>query len=426
MKISECSFCGVLAITDQDICASCRAFTSPENQSATAQNPSQTEANAFHQAPRTAFNPAYPATVSAPANEYAPPFQAPPAPRGNSYQPPPVIEGRCLRCQTPVPRGTPKCSDCANGKKSSPLKLLVVFTIIAVVVGFFSFDYIYTQVSPRGVFRKYEKTTGADNSLIFENFTLKGDTNVSVSSGPSYTTAGFSDRNAVGAKFSFKMVFKKPNKSSIEFISDTDTGSVTAFKQAFDGVRGWKFTNMMNQPAGYQDTDDGFASKKLGLGMDEYDSLEFLNDKIAEEYGKENIKTLTAIEALEVADLKKPSEGKIVVLANQKINGKIDSSLLVFDRSSGLLVGMIKKTMVREMPLFTFIYFNKYAKFPVKRSGYFGVEETRILVPTAMSFVTRANNSGQVNSMPVVTIELAVKNVEFDAAIEDSYFQRQE
>ena len=76
-------------------------------------------------------------------------------------------------------------------------------------------------------------------------------------------------------------------------------------------------------------------------------------------------------------------------------------------------------------PVMTIIYTDKYAKFPVKRAGWFGVAESRVLVPTKMSIVTTAGMTGQLNGMPAITIELNVKSVETDAKIEDKYFQKQ-
>jgi hypothetical protein len=413
----------MLAITDRDVCTSCAAlFISPETEAA-AQNAAPPEINPFQQTPQAAGSaPVYPA----PGNNYVPQNLPPRSGFGNSLQTsPPVMDARCMRCRTIIARGESRCFDCAN-KKSSPFKRLAVAAVLVAVIGFFSFDYVYEQVSPHGIFRKYAKTTGADDSIVFDNFVLTGETYVSVdSSADSFKPNRVLEDKHSLEDFSFKMVFKKPSLSSVEFMRDGGSGSHTAFKQVFDGTRGWKYMNMPNQPAGYQDTDDAFASKKLGMGMDEYDSLEFMNEAAAQEYGKDNIKALTDIKEIEAADIKKPSGEKVIVLGKQKLNGKIDSSLLVFDQQTGLLLGILKKAVTNNnMPVITIIYLNKYAKFPVKRKGLFGVEETRILVPTKMSFVTKPGDSGKVSGMPVIMIELNIKAVEINAAIEDSYFTR--
>jgi hypothetical protein len=449
MKISECTYCGMTAITDRDICTSCAELLFPENElAAAAQNVAPPEINPFQQAP-----PDLAPVLTAPNNNYVPqPVPSQPVEnqtfpsqpvenqtfpnrtianrafpnRGghpDSHQTPPVMDARCVRCKIAVPRGQSQCFDCQN-KKSAPFKSIVVFSIFA-VIGFFGFNYVYEQVSPHGTFRKYAKTTGADDSLIFENYILKGEAAVTVDAPISFTSNGISGGGRKTEGFSFKMIFKKPNISSIEFMRDDSSGNATVFKQVYDGARGWKYTNMPNQRAGYQDTDDAFATKKLGMGLDEYDSLEFMNEASAPEFGKGNIKSLTDIKEIEVADISKPSGEKTLILGKQKRNGKTESSLLVFDRQTGLLLGIIKNAMTGDLLLTTVIRLDKYTKFPVKRKGLFGVEETRVLMPTRLSFVMRANNSSQVNGMPEITIELNVKNFEVDASLEDNYFQKQ-
>jgi hypothetical protein len=430
MKISECNYCGMLAITDeQDICASCQAFIAPETE-ALAQNSGQPETNApaeinpFQHASHEAGAP-MPAYQTTPNTQYVPQTDfsnAPPnfqEPGGfpNSHEPP--LESSCLKCGAPIPRGQRTCDTNCLGKKSSPLKYLVALLLIG-AIGFFTFDYAYEQVSPYGTFRKYAKTTGADDSLVFENFVLKGETVVSVDAPLDLQIIGTSKSRDVREEFSFKMVYKKPNVSGVELLR----GSETVFKQVFDGTSGWKYTNMPGQPAGYQDTEDGFGAKKMGLGLDEYSSLEFLNEETTKEFGANYIKSLSEIKEVEVADIKQPSKAKTFIVAKQKRNGKPESTLLVFDQESGLLLSMVKNTMMGSILVTSAIYFDKYSKFPFKRKGLLGTGETRVLMPTVMKIVTHGNNSAQAGGMPIVKIELNVKTVETDAAIDSLYFTK--
>ena len=249
---------------------------------------------------------------------------------------------------------------------------------------------------------------------------LKGDANVAVDAPPGFTARGMTGGGQTLNSFSFKMTYQKPNISGVEMIRENET----VYKQVFDGVKGWKYTNMPGQRAGYQDTEDAFAAKKMGLGLDEYDSLEFMNDAAAQQFGPQNIKVLTDKKEFEVADLKKPTGEKTILVGKQKRNGKTDTTLLVFDQSTGLLLGVIKNDMTGNVLVTTIIHFDKYAKFPVKRKGLFGVGETRILAPTKMTFVTHGNDSAQVGGVPIVTIELNVKALETDAQIDAGYFTR--
>lgn len=416
MKISECSYCGTLAITDNDVCSSCQLMIAPETP-ADAPYAVNSEAGSFQPHAQVVATSGYPA----PPNVES----APPAPRpfpGLYQSTQPVLDSKCVKCRTPLPRGQRICFDCEN-KKSSPWKKLAFLLIFVVAAGFFSFDYVYEQVSPHGTFRKYAKATGADDSLVYENFVLTGETVLSVNAPMGFKATVNSADGSSSETFAFKMLFKKPNLSGVEFMNG-EAGSNTVFKQVFDGTRGWKYSNMPGQTASYQDTEEGFGSKKMGLGMDDYDSLEFAGETIAQDYGKDYIKRLTDIKEIEIADIKKPTGEKTILLGKQKLNGKIESSLLVFDRNTGMLLGMLKKGVMGNTPVMTIIYSDKYVKFPVKRKGWFGVSETPVLVPTKMSFVTTAGMTGQLNGVPTITIQLNVKAVETDAKIEDKYFQK--
>src|SRR5215207_10032953 len=120
MKISECTYCGMLAITNQqDICASCEAFVAPEPVAQNAEPPEtgiQPEINPFLQTSPTAPMTAYPAT---PNNQYVPQpnFQeAQPnfqerRSSPNSHQPE-SLDSSCVKCGAAVPRGQRACLDC--------------------------------------------------------------------------------------------------------------------------------------------------------------------------------------------------------------------------------------------------------------------------------------------------------------------------
>lgn len=422
----------MLAITnEQDVCTSCEAFVAPAPGEPVVQNAVQNagfqpEMNPFEHASQGAPPTAYPATPM--STQYAAQetnYQTTPPPnfherRGfpNSEPTATPLDSNCVKCRTPIPRGQRICFDCQN-KKSSPWKYLVALLLIG-VIGFFTFDYAYEQISPYGTFRKYAKMTGADDSLVYENFVLTGDTTVSVDDMPRIKMGGTSISQREMESFSFRMIYKKPNVSGVELLR----GNETVFKQVFDGTSGWKYTNMPPQPAAYQDTEDGFGSKKMGLEMDEYDSLEFLNPATTQEFGELNITDLREIKEVEASSIKHPSAEKTFIVGKQKRNGKTESSLLAFDQKTGLLIGMIKKQTMGNLVLTTVITFNTYVKYPVKRKGLLGVSTVGVLMPTEMTLVTRASNSSQPGGMPEVTLDMTVQKVEIDAEIEPNYFTK--
>jgi hypothetical protein len=176
MKISECIYCGMTAITENDVCTSCKAFLEPEPAAQqTAPNVSQPQQ--FQQEFQSSAMPAGVPVYGETSNNY--PRQAPPVRDAvggyNSFQPPNALTAKCLRCHAPTEQGQSQCFDCANRKKASPLKKFAVLLIIVAVIGFFSFDYVFAFVSPRGVFRKYAKATGADSSISVDTFSFKGE-----------------------------------------------------------------------------------------------------------------------------------------------------------------------------------------------------------------------------------------------------------
>ena len=418
------------AITNlQDVCTSCEAFVAPATEAA-ALAPDQPETvpqpatNPFQHASQGAPMPAYPSMQNA---QFVPQtdFQNTPPPRFEErggattsahVQP---LDANCVRCRAAVPRGQQICFDCNQPKKSSPFKYIVALLLIG-VIGFFSFDYAYEQLSPYGTLRKYAKTTGADDSLVYSNVVLKGETNVSVNSANApLWDAKLPSRDPMGT-FTFKMIHKKPNVSSVEMMREDET----VFKQVFDGTSGWKYTNMPGQPAGYEDTDEGFASEQTGLGMDNYDSLEFMNPASMQEFGQDVVELLNKTKEVEAANLKQPTVDKTFIVAKSKRRGKTESTLLVFDQQTGLMLAMARNSMINNMVATNAIFFDNYAKFPVKRKGLFGTSETRVLVPTKMRMVMGVNNLWRAAGMPVVIIDMNIKTVETDAEIDPEYFTR--
>lgn len=434
MKITECSYCGILAITDEGVCTTCKTSLEPELPDQTTKTDNQIESSSVSQTVSQTF--------SSPRNHD---FQNSTASEGfpgyrQSTQLP--LDSTCLRCGAPAPRSHRRCSSCEtkSEQKSSPVRKLAFLGIfLALLLGGYLLFY-YEDSSPAGVLKKYERASGADPSLIFENFSFNGKAHVFVTAfkgTPDKVT--FQDGKFVTGEsvrvgeenYSFKMVFKKPNKSKIEFtksdVSPGSTAQTPAFIQAFDGVNGWRYSSMMNQKPTTEKTDDAFADRSLGLGLDKYDSVELLNDAIASEFGKEVIQSYDSIKTFEVSSLPVKSEEKVIVHTKKTLsNQKIDNSLMIFDKKSGFLLGVIKKSIVNGTTVISTIFIDKYRKFPVNYQGFFGVGSKSVLVPTSWKFVMEppkstpagGNSSPRIN----VTIELNVEELKVDTQIDDAIF----
>lgn len=411
MKISNCSYCGLLAITNEDVCESCESLFSPDDQDSTQSNetelPPMVESSSI-------------STSSTPDNESL--WERSQNRNQFSDSDRPIqtdSKSNCLRCGIPIDYGLTKCFECEN-KKFPAVKVSIVFAVLAILIGTFSFSYIYESFSPWGIYGKYAKATGADDSIIFENFSFKGEARV-MATIPSKDPKSFESSLSVsnvygqqgGEKFSFEMVYKKPNMTSIEFTR----GSQTVLKQVFDGTLGWKYTNMPNQPVGYQDTDDAFGLKKMGMGLEEYDSMEFLDDKIKAEYGEENIAVFSGLKTFDVEGIKKDSKSLVIVQGRNKKNGKDDKSLLIFDQETGFLIGMMRKDMVNNSPVVTTILFNNYKKYLVNKQSYLWVSNDYVLIPTKTTFVMK-----QTGSIYSIVIELNIEKFNIDVPIDDKVF----
>ena len=415
----------MLAITDRDVCTSCQAFVTPETQPALAQDAVPPASSEFQQTPQTFPAPAFPV----PDNQYAPQtFQN----RTGFTNSPPIMDARCARCKILIERGQTQCFDCQNRKSSSPFKSIAAFVVFA-VAGYFGFNYFFANSSSHAIIRKFEQTTGADSSIVFENFTFSGDAQMTVSNvSTQQVLMGREPQNnqkakPVTANFNFQMIYKKPNKSLIEMTAQDASGTYTAYKQAFDGVTGWKLTNIGNRLPRVETTEDAFAEKKMGMGLDEYDSVEEVtikDENIINTYGLETLQFVSGFSTVYVEGSPVSCPKKTIILVKKKQNGKTDASLLFFDEKTGFLMAVVKKTEVNGTSVISKIFTDTYKKFPVKRKGTFGVEDMHILIPTSWTIETEPSEADQRlgNANLFVTINLHIKEVVIDSSVNDSAF----
>lgn len=422
MKIAECSYCGMLAITDLDVCSSCASMLGiePPAIETSVSGSQHSPVNQFQHSPQT--NPA------SNKEEFPPSLPR----EENHYQPPPAMpQSQCLRCGETVPIGQSQCSDCLSGKrKKIPLtKPILIFSLLVVVIGFFGFGYISEKFSPWGIIWKYNQATHADNNVVYENFSLKGDVRVTAFNflgDPKHLDEGLSpetmESQGIGEKFSFKMIFQKPNKSGVELFKAVDSEDSLIFKQVYDGVLGWQYSNMRGQPAGYQTKQDGFGIKKFGFGLEDYDSAEFMNDAIKAEFGETNINFLSEKKNFQVNNDKKTSDSKIIVKVGKKVNGVMKYSILVFDQKSGLLIGMALKEAVNNLPVVTTFFIDRYKEFSVKRQGWLGINDQIILVPTRVTLVIGPDKSNSASLASSLMMDFNVTGLDIDTQVPENYF----
>ena len=430
MKINECSYCGMTAFTDEGICPACKLALGQTETTQNTENIVETSPveEVFESFPQFFESEDY---ANQSQTEFVREMRSPP--RRDS----PESWKRCAVCNAGIAQYREVCSRCELSVKSVRKKsgfgkyAVGIIMLILIVGGFYHFR---ADNSPAGILKKFEKATGTSKSLIFETFVMRGEAKIIATGatvqGP--TTASNPVRILTEEKYYFDMFFKNPSKVFLDFykiaVKPNSPAHESAYKQGFNGTNGWKYTNLFNHLARLEDSGDGFGERRMGLGLEEYESVEALSETIRAAYGDELIKSFDSLKTFEVEGAAIPSEKKTYLLAKKtKTDGTIDESLLIFDEKSGFLVGLLKKSNVNNSTVTTKIYADSYKKFYVKEQGFFGIKSKFVLVPTVWKFVmgqpktTESNNPAANIS---VNIELKVESLTTDTPIDDAIFEK--
>ncbi len=433
MEISQCSYCGMTCFTEAGVCPACREALGQTSE--TIETPPTFETNSNFSSVES-FPQTFIQTASPPTGFAAETFpETAPPPRAAEWK-------RCPVCNAGIAQYREVCSRCATvptvKKKSLAGRLAKIFVLLILIGG--GFFYFYEDTSPAGILRKNAKVTGWNGNLIFETIAMKGDVSVTVSAFRNTPNKYLFDKGQLvngenvtlaAENYSFEMLFKNPNKSFLDFYKTAAPGSdvrQSAFKQGFNGTTGWKYTNMFNQPVTLENTNDGFGERRMGLGLEEYETVEPLNDTVRAEYGDEAIKSFDSVQNFDVDGKPTLSQEKICLLARRKkADGKTDESVLVFDKKSGFLVGILKKENSGANSLLAKIFFDGYKRFWIKENGFFGIKDKPVLVPTIWKFVmTPPQSAATANSSPSVsvTMEMKIVSLTTDVPVDDAIFEK--
>lgn len=429
MPISECSFCGALSVTENSVCAACEQlmggqtarqpteqFSSPQEgfqqfpQGFEGFGSDAVPSNSFHQ-PRQEVASAQ--TFEQPTRSFQPPRQQ----FGGPFQP--ENTSTCLRCGSVIPRGMSTCDSCPGGKSKSFLKKLAVVAIL-LVIGYFSYDLGFEMVSARGVVRRYEKATGSD--ATFDSIVFKGE--VDVKQVPGFFNGKSIDMTQVGkipgAAFDFTMVFQSPGKSAVEM----EQGGTTVFKQAYDGTKGWELNRMGGQSS-VVDKNDGFGLRKMGVGIDDFDSVEFMDSSAASSFADGKVDNVKSIAQIKVGSETKTIGERVCVKGVSTRNGKPETSVMVFDKSSGLLIGMVKTEKVGDKEVPSVILFDEYRRFAYKGSGPLNFfRSNQVSVPTKWTIAISPPANPQIIIPSPLVMTFNVADVSFDGIFNPQIFNR--
>lgn len=404
MKTSECSYCGILTSSDKSICDSCAAaFSVPENfadsGSAEIENFSKTAVDDF--SPQFQIKPENPENVfrqSPPADN----FQASRAyrtPRPNTPR------SSCVLCHRQIPAAQKVCYECGR-KKPATKKFFSVFAVLAILaitgIGVYAYK-IYLKNSPLTVLKNYASATGAEKMTGIQNLVFKGKVSINLSVAPEHTVMQVA-ASPVGKSvpmnktpqarsfneiYSFEMIMQNPNKSFMAFYK-SDPADVSkkeiVYKQAFDGFNGWKYAKMFNQPATLEDAKGDSGQNRPEIFLDNYGSVEFLNDEMKAEYGEINLDSLMSISSFSVDGIETASKERVaiqVVKDNQK-------TLLVFDKEKSLLLGILRKEVMKGEKTVAKIYVDNYRTITIKGKDS---EDITVLTPNRWKFEMHEDKS---------------------------------
>lgn len=419
MPISECSFCGALTVTETGICSACEQMMNDTvaSQSAETVTPPPRELERFPEGFEGFGNPASqpdPPAFSQPPQTFAPPPRRDFVP---AFEP--EKTSTCLRCGATIPRGMATCDACPAGRSKSVLKKLALVAAM-LVLGYFAYDFGYEMVSARGVVRKYEKATGS--GVAFDSIVFKGDVEVK-------NVAGFFKDKKIdmatvaatpGSNMEFTMVFQSSGKSAVEL----EQGGTTLFKQVYDGTKGWELSRVGGRPA-IVDKNDGFGLRKMGVGIDDFDSVEFMDARAASDFAGGRVDNVKSIAQIKLGSETLNISERVCVKAVAIRNGKPETSVLVFDKSSGLLIGMIKVEKVGDKEVSSVILFDDYRRFTYKGSGPLSFfRSNQVSVPTKWTIAVSGPPDPQIPVPGAMVMSFTVADVSFDGIFNPAIFNR--
>lgn len=381
MTTSECLYCGMTTSSENSICETCDfAVSASQNLDDAIEserdNPQNTYVNNFgvqqQTTPETSAASFHQSSTQSSENNYPP----------RDFRPPRQTTPRasCVICHRQIPAGQKVCFSCGN-KKLPVKKFKMGFALFAILalsgIGFYAYK-IYVQNSPTAVLKKYALATGSDKIDSIDTLISKGKVGITLTASP----ANKAQARTMNEAYSFELTLQKPNKSYMVFFK-TDPAfpgkKEIVYKQAFDGLNGWKYGKMFNQPASLEDSNSGSSQGRPEMFLESFDSVEYLTDEMKEEYGEANLEPLMSISSYSVDGLTTTPKSKAVIQVvknNQK-------TLFVFDKDTNLLLGIYRKEKIRDVFVAAIFYVDNYKTITIKGKNS---EDVSFLTPTKWKF----------------------------------------
>lgn len=426
MNENQCSFCGMTAFFDGDICFACQtALGQIEAAPQTAISENQFETSEFASSneslQQTFESPNY--ASAAPQTELI--TEAQQMPRRTSAS----DWKRCPICNAGIAQYRDVCSRCATvnqpvKQKSSYGKFVFILLFVGLIGGGI---YYVLNGSTLAIVRKFEKATGSSGSLAAETFVMKGSSKVAVQQVISAQEVAFSGRSPMRKEESylFDFSYKSPNKSLMDFYKMNGSSRESAMTQGFNGTAGWKYAKIFDQPAKLENTGNGFSEGNIGLGVGDYKSLSDLDDLSKTEFAGAIGYYRDLVKTFEVEGNTKNSNNKAYLISKKtKADGTAEKTLLVFDEESGFMIGMAKTDLMDNKPVTTIGLFNNYKKFWLKEKGLFGIKNKFVSIPTVWTFKIGELEALAGTGAFTVNLSLEIEGITMDVPIDDAIFEK--
>ena len=394
----ECPFCGAVCPSGDKKCVVCDSFIS--------QNPVDNGSPKF----------APPEFIS----NYAPRNYQNPSNYAVHPQTNPQFKN-CLDCNAPIASFRQRCDNCISTFKGTSSKFYTIFLsrkfLVIFIISLFVCGLIYVvfPISSQNVFNNYAAATKIDDSLIYENYVLKGK-GVFIHRKMNEST---DVRN-----FTFNFVREKPNKMSLEY-NGFDKSDMTAntlqfyLKRSFTGNIGTEYMYFANQTWVYDLVPEDVVNSEYNLELPRFSSAEIKDINCAAPANFSNPVCIQRSYSIDGENQTVMPAGMTVIEAEYKFgHDKYRASTLYFDKKEGFLIMQVQKTRFNKTDVTSYTQYKNYRKFSAHRRNFLGgIQKIEIYFPSEIQINMSTNSDFD------LTLKIEIESLQFDQAIDQTVYE---
>ena len=320
---------------------------------------------------------------------------------------------RCFGCEAKSSKPP------GNFSRTASLRVGVLALIALCAAGYYFYAGRTNSAHP--IIAKFESVTGADKSLVYKNYRIKGKSSLNVRVTPPSNT-GQKSYNAINEKMSFEMIYSKPGHLYIEHYRDPKSSIYTEkrvpiVKEVSDGVDYWQYANFgLTTPRVERIQRDQVMTQDFILGLPDFKSaLELPNIPC------QNIPRETSYMVFQPFRVRTEQQEILaqecsnIILSVQK-SARNELTTLRFDGVSGLLLSETLNTSISGKDCLVTIKYPEYKTFKLNKKSFFGTKPADVLMPSTYSFLISINEVE-------VSLILKVETIETDVLIDNDIFK---